>query len=219
MDGFNPAVVQKTFATNYHHVTDFNERVLSILRPGGRIVVLASMAGALNGYSSEIVRQFRSVASRSQADDMALEYQRIARDSIGSLKQQGWKEAAYSVSKVRRRRENALIFCILLTSVALAGLHYCLHAGEGKRPAQRWRHRQIHQLLLSWLRQYRHVSDEQSWLGPLLLPYVSPSLLYRTKGKGVKTIDEGAATPVMLAFKDLQGRSGGYFKDEKEQAW
>ena len=104
LNGFDADVVQKTFALNYHHVTDFNERVLAILRPGGRIVVLASMTGALNGYSPSIVERFRSVASRAAADDMALEYQRAARESIGTLKQAGWKEAAYSVSKVRRTK-------------------------------------------------------------------------------------------------------------------
>jgi carbonyl reductase 1 len=40
-----------------------------------------------------------------------------------------------------------------------------------------------------------------------------------TKGKGVKTIDEGAHTPVMLALQDFHGKSGGYYQDEKEQQW
>jgi carbonyl reductase 1 len=99
LTGFDASVVEKTFALNYHHVTDFNERVLPVLKTGGRIVILASMAGALNGYSSEIVERFRSVSSKKGADEMALEYQREAKDSIGTLRQRGWKEAAYSVSK------------------------------------------------------------------------------------------------------------------------
>jgi len=104
LNGFDAKVVEETFALNYHHVTDFNERVLPILKPDGRIIILASMAGSLNGYSSEIVQRFRSVSSRKEADSMALEYQQEARDSIGTLRQKGWKEAAYSVSKVSRRK-------------------------------------------------------------------------------------------------------------------
>jgi carbonyl reductase 1 len=100
LDGFDADVVEKTFALNYHDVTDFNERIIPILKPNGRIVILASMAGALNGYSPEIVQRFRSVSSKAEADELALEYQKAARDNIDTLKEKGWKLAAYSVSKV-----------------------------------------------------------------------------------------------------------------------
>jgi carbonyl reductase 1 len=40
-----------------------------------------------------------------------------------------------------------------------------------------------------------------------------------TKGKGTKTVEEGAETPVMLALEDLGGRSGGYWTNGKEEEW
>ena len=40
-----------------------------------------------------------------------------------------------------------------------------------------------------------------------------------TKGKGYKTPDQGAQTPVMLAIGDVGGKSGGFWKDEREISW
>ncbi|KAG7136297.1 hypothetical protein HYQ45_006122 [Verticillium longisporum] len=40
-----------------------------------------------------------------------------------------------------------------------------------------------------------------------------------TKGKGTKTADQGAQTPVQLAIKDIGGKSGTYWSDEKEVDW
>jgi carbonyl reductase 1 len=46
--------------------------------------------------------------------------------------------------------------------------------------------------------------------------YVNTEL---TKGKGYKTIDQGAKTPVMMALQNLGGRSGLFYSDEKEVKW
>lgn len=40
-----------------------------------------------------------------------------------------------------------------------------------------------------------------------------------TKGRGVRTPDEGAQTPVSLALGLLKGTPGGYWVDEKEVEW
>lgn len=40
-----------------------------------------------------------------------------------------------------------------------------------------------------------------------------------TKGNGKKTPDEGAETPVMLAIKDIQGKTGTFWQNEKELEW
>lgn len=127
LDGFDAEVVRKTFALNYHHVTDFNERILDILRPQGRIVILASMAGALNGYSSDMVKRFRNVTTAKEADALAIEYQQAAKESIDTLKDKGWKTAAYSVSKVSCN--SSLVSCVLKPeySVLITGLCDCLH--------------------------------------------------------------------------------------------
>ncbi len=38
-------------------------------------------------------------------------------------------------------------------------------------------------------------------------------------GKGTKTIDQGAQTPVLLAIHDIKGASGEYWADEKILSW
>lgn len=40
-----------------------------------------------------------------------------------------------------------------------------------------------------------------------------------TKGKGVKTIDQGAMTPVLLAVGDIKGSNGEFWSDERVLAW
>lgn len=40
-----------------------------------------------------------------------------------------------------------------------------------------------------------------------------------TKGKGTKTPDQGAQTPVLLAIGDIGNRSGTLWSDEKEIDW
>jgi carbonyl reductase 1 len=40
-----------------------------------------------------------------------------------------------------------------------------------------------------------------------------------TRGGGVKTVDEGATTPVLLALGDIDGKTGGFWQNEKEVAW
>ena len=40
-----------------------------------------------------------------------------------------------------------------------------------------------------------------------------------TKHRGVKTIDQGAQTPVMLALADIGGVTGEYWRDEKVREW
>ena len=40
-----------------------------------------------------------------------------------------------------------------------------------------------------------------------------------TRGGGVKTPDEGAQTPVLLALGDIQKRSGLFWQDERPVEW
>lgn len=40
-----------------------------------------------------------------------------------------------------------------------------------------------------------------------------------TKGKGHKTPDQGAQTPVMVAIGDIGGKNGGFWRDEREISW
>lgn len=40
-----------------------------------------------------------------------------------------------------------------------------------------------------------------------------------TKGRGVKTVDAGARTPVMLALQDIGGQTGGFWLGEGQVEW
>jgi carbonyl reductase 1 len=40
-----------------------------------------------------------------------------------------------------------------------------------------------------------------------------------TKGRGPKTVDAGAKTPVMLALGDIGGKSGEFWQDERVKEW
>lgn len=176
MDGFDAEVVRKTFETNFHNVIAFNNELLPILQENARIVILASMAGSLQGYSDDIVRRFRGASTTKEVETLANEYYKAVQN--GDYKEKGWKGAAYSCSKA----------CIIAYTRAFSNE---LRKSEDAR--------------------IRSITINSCCPG-----YVNTGM---TKGKGVLTLDQGAATPVMLALQDLNGRSGGYFKDEKEQNW
>jgi len=40
-----------------------------------------------------------------------------------------------------------------------------------------------------------------------------------TKGRGYKTVDEGAMTPVLLALGDIKGSNGDFWQSEKKIDW
>ncbi|KAL6153307.1 hypothetical protein ACJQWK_11156 [Exserohilum turcicum] len=40
-----------------------------------------------------------------------------------------------------------------------------------------------------------------------------------TKGNGTKTPDQGAQTPVMLALRDIEGKTGAFWSEEQEISW
>ena len=40
-----------------------------------------------------------------------------------------------------------------------------------------------------------------------------------TKGRGRKTIDQGAKTPVMLALEDIGGKTGDFWLGEEVTEW
>lgn len=40
-----------------------------------------------------------------------------------------------------------------------------------------------------------------------------------TKGKGVKTLDQGAETPVLVALQETKGISGEFWSEKKVAQW
>ena len=148
---------------------------MPLLRAGGRLVNVASMAGNLNSkYSPAIREQF--LATRTVADVTKLmeAYQGAVQN--GTYSKEGWPSLAYSVSKS-----------------GLIGATRAIAADE------RAKH-----------------GDEGVLINSCCPGYVVTDM---TKGGGVKTVDQGAATPVLLALGDIGGVTGAFWQNEKEIPW
>ncbi|CAO1613977.1 unnamed protein product [Parajaminaea phylloscopi] len=100
VDGFTPETVDKTLKTNYWATRDLTTLLVPEMRKGGRVVTVASMAGKLKGYSPALSQRFKDAHasdSTEQADALMSDFQRDV--NSGDLEDNGWKIAAYSVSK------------------------------------------------------------------------------------------------------------------------
>lgn len=97
LDGFNAEVVKKTFQCNYYGTMQLTEKMLTLVRDGGRIVNIASMLGVLGeNYSDAIKNRFKSVKAPGDVTKLMQEYQNAVEKN--SYKEE-WPESAYAVSK------------------------------------------------------------------------------------------------------------------------
>ncbi|EFQ93021.1 hypothetical protein PTT_09714 [Pyrenophora teres f. teres 0-1] len=172
MEGFDANMVKTTLDCNYYKTLEASRTFLPFLKPTGRIVNVASMAGKLNKYSEEIRNRF--LAAKTEDDVTAIMKDFVAAVEAGKEKEAGFPSAAYAVSK--------------------AGL-----IGGTKALARQ---------------------QKEAGSGVLINAccpgYVNTDM---TKGNGVKTVDEGAQTPVLLAIQDIHGKTGGFWQSEKEIDW
>ncbi|EDU49062.1 FabG Dehydrogenase with different specificities related to short-chain alcohol dehydrogenase [Pyrenophora tritici-repentis] len=172
MEGFDANVVKTTLDCNYYKTLEASRTFIPLLKPTGRIVNVASMAGKLNKYSEEIRNRF--LASKTEDDVTAIMKDFAAAVEAGKEKEAGFPSAAYAVSK--------------------AGL-----IGGTKALARQ---------------------QKEAGSGVLINAccpgYVNTDM---TKGNGVKTVDEGAQTPVLLAIQDIHGKTGSFWQSEKEIDW
>ncbi|KAL9579656.1 MAG: hypothetical protein Q9212_004983 [Teloschistes hypoglaucus] len=98
MDGFNNDVVQQTLQCNYYGTLTATRSFLPLIRPGGRLINVASMVGHLNSkYSSSIRSAFASSKTVDDVTTLMESFTAAVKD--GQEKQQGWPSAAYAVSK------------------------------------------------------------------------------------------------------------------------
>lgn len=98
MDGFDMNVVQGTLHTNYYGTLSVTRSFLPLLREGGRLVNVSSMAGHLKGKYSEPIRS--AFASSKTVDDVTTlmeAFTSAVRE--GRQEEKGWPSAAYAVSK------------------------------------------------------------------------------------------------------------------------
>jgi carbonyl reductase 1 len=92
-------VVKGTLQTNYYGTLAATQDLLPLIRPGGRLVNLCSMAGNLNKYSPALTKAFLSASKTSVSACSELMEKFTADVAAGKEKAEGWPSAAYAVSK------------------------------------------------------------------------------------------------------------------------
>lgn len=174
MDGFDSNVVKTTLATNYYGTLEASKAILPLIKSGGRLVNVSSVAGRLNKYSDEIRNAFLSSAQTSipAVTELMQKFQTAVEQ--GKEKEAGFPSAAYAVSK----------------------------AGETAYTKV---------LAMEQTKKNTGVLVNACCPG-----YVNTDM---TKGKGRKTPDDGAKTPVMLALTDIGGKTGEFWQHEEVTTW
>ncbi|KAK9900896.1 carbonyl reductase [Cystobasidium minutum MCA 4210] len=97
IDGFDSDVVEKTLAINYYGTLEACETILPLIRKGGRLVNVSSMACKLHKYSQELQDRFKNGKSVQDYTKLMEEFKQGVRD--GHWTKLGWPTTAYSVSK------------------------------------------------------------------------------------------------------------------------
>lgn len=99
MQGFDANVVKETLQTNYYGSLEATQDLLPLIRQGGRMVNVCSMAGKLNKYSDAIRSSFLKAAETDVPAATAIMEQFKAAAAEGKEKEAGFPSAAYAVSK------------------------------------------------------------------------------------------------------------------------
>jgi len=99
MQGFDANVVKETLQTNYYGTLEATQDLLPLIRNGGRMVNVSSMASKLNKYSDEVRNAFLQAARTDIPAVTALMEKFKSAVSEGKEKDAGFPSAAYAVSK------------------------------------------------------------------------------------------------------------------------
>ena len=162
-------VVTQTLQCNYYGTLQATRALLPLIRPGGRVVNVASIAGHLTSKYSPARRQ--QFLTSDTVDDVTKLMEAFAHAvEQGTEKEQGFPSAAYAVSKA-----------------GVIGMTRAIALEEQKRGSS------------------------------VLLNACCPGWVVTdmTKGRGAKTVDQGAKTPVMLSLDDIGGKAGEFWSDER----
>jgi carbonyl reductase 1 len=92
-------VVKETLHTNYYGSLAATQDLLPLIRPGGRLVNVASRSGQLNKYSAPLKDSFLSASKTSVSACSAIMEKFIGAVKAGKEKEEGFPSAAYAVSK------------------------------------------------------------------------------------------------------------------------
>ncbi|KAH7030023.1 hypothetical protein B0J12DRAFT_322971 [Macrophomina phaseolina] len=193
LDGFDARVARDTLRTNYFGTLDVVAALLPLVAkaaavPPGRVVNVASMAGALGRYPPALQQRFREAAAAgggAAAFEHAVGPTNAIMDEFvgaverGEHERLGFPSAAYAVSKAG-----------LIGATGAVALWEKAQAEKEGRPA-----RVVNSCCPGW------VNTDM------------------TKGRGTKSVDEGAKTPVLLALGDVDGVVGEFWQDEKVKEW
>ncbi|KAF2862564.1 NAD(P)-binding protein [Piedraia hortae CBS 480.64] len=99
MEGYNMNVVTKTLNTNYYGTLEATQALLPLVRDGGRLCNVSSIAGKLSKYSDDIRQEFIDAAQSNVEAVTALmeKYTQCVAD--GTEEANGFPKRAYAVSK------------------------------------------------------------------------------------------------------------------------
>lgn len=99
LQGFDADVAQQTMAANFFGAVEVTRKLLPLLRPGGRIVMVSSGIGELSSVSPELRRRFENPAlGVNELLDLARSF--VSDVAAGNHAAKGWPSSAYRVSKV-----------------------------------------------------------------------------------------------------------------------
>lgn len=170
--GFDNTVVRDTLHCNYYGTYYIMQRVLPLVKDGGRLVNVASTSGLLNSKYSDSIRS--RFLNAKKPEDIARLMEDFTSAVAGGTHEKDWPSAAYAVSKAG---------VIGITKVLA--------------------------------RDYKQAGSKVL-INACCPGYVKTDM---TRGGGVKTPDQGAQTPVMLAIQNVEGTSGEFWQDEKIIDW
>ena len=165
-------IVKKTIESNYYGTLEASRDLLPLIKPGGRLVNVSSIASSLSRYSPSLRQSFLSASTIPEITSLMEAFKSAV--AAGTEKQDGWPSSAYMVSKA-----------------GVTGMTRLLAREEEQSGGKRL----INSCCPGWV-------DTDM-----------------TKGRGAKTVDQGAKTPVLLALGDIGGKAGGFWQEERETEW
>ena len=113
-DAFDEQVARATIGTNYYGTRHMLSAFSPLMRDGGRVVNVSSMAGrnALRGMSEQRRQQMlKPDLSPTELDGLMEEF--IGDVKRGDWKEKGWPKSAYGVSKVSCTRSRPRVTALL----------------------------------------------------------------------------------------------------------
>ncbi len=98
LDGFNAEVAERTLAVNFFGALNLTERLLPLMADHGRVVMVSSGLGVLEGLAPALRQRIDPPASKEAVCDFVRSFVEDVR--AGQHEARGWPSSAYRVSKL-----------------------------------------------------------------------------------------------------------------------